>query len=173
MAKDSEQTGIIVAGVVALVIIANIRGLFQGIGRGLGIGSETSEEKDRAGAAEVAQAARFDEPATVPEIWTARALTDAAANGTITADDISAIMPHADLIGRMAVQYHEAKGTFWDDEAAAVSAVGAMRSIPMLLAMGETFFQLYGLTLGAYGQTFLERGHKAAIVGIIEKVRKG
>ena len=59
MAKDSEQTGIIVAGVVALVIIANIRGLFQGIGRGLGIGSETSEEKDRAGAAEVAQAAQF------------------------------------------------------------------------------------------------------------------
>lgn len=166
------NTQFIVGGLVALVILRNLDKLFSGIGRGLGVSGKVADAEDKAEEAEISLAAKFDQPSQTPELWAAHGFTDGAAAGTISPAEVDALLPLAPRIGAAAQMFYMAKGTFMDSEDEAIAAVGAMDSTPMLLAMGEAFFGLYGTTLGAYGQTFLSRADKAAIVSLVLKLRK-
>lgn len=168
---NTSNTGYIVAGVVALAVLANVRGLFSGIGKGLGLDSETGKAEDETKAEAEVLARQFSDVSAWPELWTARPLYAAAGSGAVTVADIEANRRYLPQIADAVRAYYKAKGWILDDEAVAVSAVASMPTYVALLAMADTFFVTYGVTLGAYGATFLEAADKVAILRSIKQIR--
>ena len=159
--NNSSAVGYVVAGVVALVVLSKVRDMFAAIGTGIGLGPRPEG------------AVRFDDPVGTPELWTSEPLTQALASGALTVPQM-----YADTAGRLGavdaarVLYHDAPGFFNDDEGAAISAFGSIPNYTCLLVFGENFFNNYGVTLGAFGDTFLGDTEKDAISKTIEQLRK-
>lgn len=160
MAIDSKTALYVVGGVVALVIVNKVAGIFD-----VFADTEADKATDKA-------AAGFDDAGAFPELYDAGALDTLSRSGKITNAMIADSRKRTEVIAAAAVHYWEAKGTFHDNEAAAVTAVGTLSTWLDLLFFAATLQSMHGVMPGPYGQTFLGDGDKASIVRLIINLRK-
>lgn len=157
--ENSKATMYVVAGVVALVVLSKLSGMFRSIGSTIGLGPRPQGAVD------------FDNPQVFPVLWQTAPLTTALLSGSLSIAEMDAQgRPYAATIDAARVLYYQAKGLVDDDEGDAVSAFASLPNYVCLLVMAESFYANYGTTLGAYGLTFLGDGEKAQIAQIISSL---